>query len=77
MNDKPDTKPTLEKLFLVNPTSIDGSTQTLLQASSGYQISIRPELQGCVVAKPAGEIYWVPFANCKNGTFKRPEKADK
>jgi len=68
----------LQKLYVAQPGAhIDGTYKTLLQATEGFRLVIRKELQGVVAECVAtGEMQWIPFAACRNGVLMPAEKQD-
>ena len=68
----------LAKLYVAQPGAhIGGTYKTLLQASEGYRLVIRKELQGVVAShERTGEVQWIPFAACRNGVLMPVDKQD-
>lgn len=59
----------LEKVHVTAPGAhIGGSYQTLLDVKNGWDITIRPDIQGVIAVHRTGE-YWIPFGAIRNGTL--------
>jgi hypothetical protein len=66
----------LSRLYVAQPGAhVNGTYTTLFQAEHGWDLTIRPDVQGVIAKKDDLEV-WVPFAACRNG-FMLPESEQK
>lgn len=55
------------RLHLIAPAHIGGTVQSMLQSSQGWDLELRPDLQGILAVSVSQDIEtWIPLSNCRN-----------